>query len=199
MVGGRRRTADHFSLRARRESYPARSIYKLQEIDKRVHLFKKGDNVLDLGAAPGSWTLYASKAVGPTGRIVAVDRAELTIGAPANVTYVKADALAIEPAELIALIDADGFQSVISDMAPRTSGQKFVDQTRSYNLFCRALDLSVALCRHGGNFVGKIFQGEDFEKARGLVKEAYVKTRIIRPTSVRSESYETYIVGLSRR
>jgi 23S rRNA (uridine2552-2'-O)-methyltransferase len=198
MVGGRRRTADHFSLRARRESYPARSIYKLQEIDKRVRLFKKGDNVLDLGAAPGSWTMYASKAVGMAGKVVAVDRADLTIGTPTNVTYIKADALAIEPAELIALIDTDGFQSVISDMAPRTSGQKFVDQTRSYNLFCRALDLSVALCRHGGNFVGKIFQGEDFEKARDLVKEAYVKTRIIRPTSVRSESYEIYIIGLSR-
>jgi 23S rRNA (uridine2552-2'-O)-methyltransferase len=198
MVGGRRRTADHFSLRAKRESYPARSIYKLQEIDKRVRLFKKGDNVLDLGAAPGSWTLYASKAVGMAGKVVAVDRADLTIGTPTNVTYIKADALAIEPAELIALIDTDGFQSVISVMAPRTSGQKFVDQTRSYNLFCRALDLSVALCRHGGNFVGKIFQGEDFEKARDLVKEAYVKTRIIRPTSVRSESYETYIIGLSR-
>ena len=183
MVGGRRRTADHFSLRARRESYPARSIYKLQEIDKRVRLFKKGDNVLDLGAAPGSWTLYASKAVGMSGKVVAVDRADLTIGTPTNVTYIKADALAIEPAELTALIDTDGFQSVISDMAPRTSGQKFVDQTRSYNLFCRALELSVALCRHGGVFVGKIFQGEDFEKARDLVKQAYVKTRIIRPTS----------------
>ena len=128
MVGGRRRNADHFSMRARRESYPARSIYKLQEIDKRAHLLKKGDYVLDLGAAPGSWTLYASKAVGPTGRVVAVDRADLTIGAPPNVTYIKADALAIEPAELMALIDADGFQAVISDMAPRTSGQKFVDQ-----------------------------------------------------------------------
>ena len=181
MVGGRRRNADHFSMRARRESYPARSIYKLQEIDKRAHLLKKGDYVLDLGAAPGSWTLYASKAVGPTGRVVAVDRADLTIGAPPNV------------------IDSDGFQAVFSDMAPRTSGKKFVDQTRSYNLFCRALDLSIALCRHGGNFVGKIFQGEDFEKARDLVREAYVKTRIIRPTSVRSESYETYIVGLLRR
>jgi 23S rRNA (uridine2552-2'-O)-methyltransferase len=198
-VGGPRRTADHFAKRARAERYPARSIYKLQEIDRRVRLLKPGFAVLDLGAAPGSWTLYAAQQVGPKGRVVAVDRCELKVGTPANVVYVQADALAIEPAALLASAGIAGFDAVISDMAPHTSGHRFVDQSRSFELFCRALELAGQLCRRGGGFVGKIFQGEEFETARARVRELYEECRVVRPASVRSESYELYLVGLRRR
>jgi 23S rRNA (uridine2552-2'-O)-methyltransferase len=74
-----------------------------------------------------------------------------------------------------------------------------VDQSRSYNLFCRALDLAAELCRPGGHFVGKIFQGEDFEKARDKVTDVFGRCRVIRPKSVRSQSFETYLVGLSKK
>jgi len=198
-VGGPRRTADHYSKRARAERYPARSIYKLEEIDRRVRLIRPGFSVLDLGAAPGSWTLYASKKVGPKGRVVAVDRAALTVGTPANVVYVQADALAIDPPALLAEVGGNGFDAVISDMAPRTSGHRFVDQSRSFELFSRAVELAGALCRPGGNFVGKIFQGGEFETARGSLRELFGQVRVIRPASVRSESYEVYLVGLGRR
>ncbi len=198
-MSGPRRTADHFSKKARAEHYPARSIYKLEEIDRRVRLFRPGQSVLDLGAAPGSWTLYAAKKVGPQGRVVAIDRAELTVGTPANVVYIQADALAVDPAELLARVGSGGFDAVVSDMAPRTSGHRFVDQSRSFELFLRALELSAALCRPGGSFVGKIFQGEEFENARGKVREQFAEARVIRPTSVRSESYEVYLVGLKRK
>lgn len=198
-MGGPRRTSDHYSKRARAEHYPARSIYKLEEIDRRVRLLKAGYAVLDLGAAPGSWTLYAAKKVGPSGRVVAVDRAELTVGTPANVVYVQADALAIVPEELLALVGSSGFDAVISDMAPRTSGHRFVDQSRSFELFCRAAELAAALCRPGGRFVGKIFQGGEFETARARVRERFAEVRVIRPQSVRAESYEVYLVGLGRK
>ena len=198
-MGGPRRTADHYSKRARAERYPARSIYKLEEIDRRVRLIRPGFSVLDLGAAPGSWTLYASKKVGPKGRVVAVDRAALTVGTPANVVYVQADALAIDPPALLAEVGGNGFDAVISDMAPRTSGHRFVDQSRSFELFSRAVELAGALCRPGGNFVGKIFQGGEFETARGSLRELFGQVRVIRPASVRSESYEVYLVGLGRR
>lgn len=198
-MGGPRRTADHFSKRARAEHYPARSIYKLEEIDRRVRLLKPGHSVLDLGAAPGSWTLYAAKKVGPSGRVVAVDRAALTVGTPANAVYIQADALAIDPAELLARVGGGGFDAVISDMAPATSGHRFVDQSRSFALFCRAAELAGALCRPGGGFVGKIFQGEDFETARGNLRELFAEVKVIRPQSVRTESYELYLVGLRRK
>lgn len=199
-MSGPRRTADHYSKKARAERYPARSIYKLEEIDKRVRLLKPGFKVLDLGAAPGSWTLYASQKVGPSGRVVAVDRAALTVGTPPNTVYVQADALAIDPAALLAEAGfTGGFDAVISDMAPRTSGHRFVDQSRSFELFCRALELAGELCRPGGSFVGKLFQGGEFETARGKVRELFEECRVVRPASVRSESYEVYLVGLRRK
>ena len=154
---------------------------------------------MDLGAAPGSWTLYAADKIGPSGQVIAIDRAAITIGLPANVTTIEADALAVTPSEILPLIKRDGFDVVISDMAPRTSGHKFTDQTRSFNLFTRALELSLDLCRKGGHFVGKIFQGGDFDDARLQVRKGYSKVKIIRPTAIRSESYEIYMVGISKR
>ncbi len=198
-MSGRRRTRDHYSKRAKKENYPARSVYKLQEIDRRVNLLKRGYKVLDLGAAPGSWTLYASDRVGPNGKVLAVDRAELTIAIPDNVISIEGDALACEPTELLSHIDAPGFDAVISDMAPRTSGHRFVDQSRSFELFDRALEIAVGALRPGGKFVGKIFQGEDFETARDKVRSLFVKARIIKPAGVRAESYEIYLVGLERK
>jgi 23S rRNA (uridine2552-2'-O)-methyltransferase len=198
-VGGPRRTVDHYSKKAHAEHYPARSIYKLEEIDRRVRLLKPGFSVLDLGAAPGSWTLYAAQKVGPKGRVVAIDRAALTVGTPTNVVYLQADALAIDPPALLASLGGGGFDAVISDMAPSTSGHRFVDQSRSFALFSRAVELAGALCRPGGNFVGKIFQGEEFENARKSLRELFTQVRVIRPQSVRSESYEVYLVGLGRK
>jgi 23S rRNA (uridine2552-2'-O)-methyltransferase len=200
---GRRRhprdRSDHFARRARRESYPARSVYKLEEIDRRIRLLAKGDAVLDLGAAPGSWTLFASEKVGPSGRVVALDRSPLEIAAQKNVTQIEADVFVVQTADLLGAINKDAYDAVISDMAPRTTGQRFIDQTRSHELFTRALELAVAICRPGGRFVGKIFQGPDFEEARSSLGRAFSKTRIIRPASVRSESFEIYLIGLDRR
>lgn len=199
LVGGHRRKQDHFGKRARREKYPARSVYKLEEIDKRVHLLRPGMCVLDLGAAPGSWSMYVADKVTLSGTVVAVDRAPMTIGLPRNVHTVVASALDIDPPQLLEHIPQKGFDVVISDMAPRTSGHRFVDQSRSYNLFLRALELAGELCRPGGKFVGKIFVGEDFDEARTQVRQLFTKEKIVRPQSVRSESYETYIVGMSRK
>ncbi len=194
-----RRTRDHFAKRAGRENYPARSIYKLQEIDRRVQLLRRGDKVLDLGAAPGSWTLYAADKVGPKGTVVAIDRAPLTIQTPANVIVIEANVLDYEIAKLQESIGKSGFDAVISDMAPRTSGHRFVDQSRSFTLFSRAIEIGAAVLRTGGRFTGKIFHGEDFDTARKKVHELFNKTRVIKPTSVRSESYEIYIVGLNMK
>lgn len=200
MSGRRRRNRpDHYSRRARSESYPARSIYKLEEIDHRVKLLRRGDAILDLGAAPGSWALYAAERVGPQGRIVAVDRQALKVGLPENITTVTADAFTIEPQDLLPRIVKKAFDVVLSDMAPSTSGHRLVDQSRSYQLFARALELARIVCRPGGNFVGKLFHGEDFETARTQVRETFSRTRIIRPAGTKSESSEIYIVGLGRR
>lgn len=155
--------------------------------------------MLDLGAAPGSWTLYAAQKVGVQGKVVAVDRATLSVGVPSHVVAIEADALAYDVEQLKMHGGEKGYDVVVSDMAPRTTGHRFVDQSRSFNLFCRALEIAEQVLRPGGRFAAKIFQGGDFENARSSLKELFVKTRVIKPASVRTESYEIYLVGLERK
>jgi len=198
-VSGTRRTDDQFSRRARRENYPARSVYKLEEIDRRVRLVARGARVLDLGAAPGSWTLYAAERVGPAGRVVAVDVHSFKTGLPGNVLPLPADVMEVAPERLLEANGGEPFDLVISDLAPHTSGHRQLDQARSYVLFSRALELCALLLRPGGRFVGKIFQGADFPAARAEVRRLFEQEKLIRPEAVRSQSYEIYVVRLGRR
>jgi len=169
-------------------------VYKLQEIDRRVGLFKKGYRVLDLGASPGSWTMYAAQQVGPSGRVLGIDLHDPDVALPQQAEIRVLDAFQIEP-------DALGgpFDLVISDMAPKTSGQRHADQYRSYELVMRALELAKAVLEPGGGFVAKIFQGAEFEEARNAVREVFGKVRTIRPEATRDESYEVFLVGLGFR
>lgn len=183
---------------AKARGYPARSVFKLREIDERVSLFRPGQRVLDLGAAPGSWTLYASERVGARGRVLAVDLQRLTADTvlPPNVEFLQADALSLAESALAAHAPYD---VVLSDMAPSTSGSKASDQARSFELFARALDVAGALGRPGSSFVGKLFMSGDFPEARRRLAEGYEKNVVVRPAATRSQSSEVFLVGLRRR
>ncbi len=152
-----------------------------------------GQAVLDLGCAPGSWLLFASERVGPRGRVVGVDLEPPRVSAP-NVTLKVADVFTVDPATL-----GGPFDVVLSDMAPSTTGARFVDQQRSLRLFLRALDVAEATLKLGGSFAGKIFEGEDFPLARERLRRLFDAERILKPKGTRSESYEVYLVGLGRR
>ena len=191
----RRRTQDKFGHRAKREGWPARSVYKLEEIDRRVGLFRKGQKVLDLGASPGSWTMYAAQRVGPNGRVLGLDLKPHEGALPKNAEIRVADVTEVAPT-----LAAEGpFDLVISDMAPRTSGQRAADQYRSYELVMTALEVATEALVPGGGFVAKIFQGPEFEDARAAVTKVFSKTRIVRPKATRDESYEVFLVGLGKR
>jgi len=169
-------------------------VYKLQEIDRRVGLFKKGQRVLDLGASPGSWTMYAAEQVGPSGRVLGIDLHDPNVALPPQAEIRALDAFQVDPGAL-----GGPFDLVISDMAPKTSGQRHADQFRSYELVMRALELAKAVLVPGGAFVAKIFQGADFEDARNAVREVFTTVRTIRPKATRDESYELFLVGLGFR
>jgi 23S rRNA (uridine2552-2'-O)-methyltransferase len=188
--------ADHFTVEAKKAGYPARSVFKLEEIDKRVRMFRPGQSVLDLGASPGSWTLYAAGRVGPKGRVLAMDLKELNTQVPANVEFFIGDALSLETEALSRFAPYD---VVVSDMAPNTTGNRLGDQTRSFDLFMRALAVAEALLKPGGAFVGKIFMGEDFVRARDEVKRLFAAERTIRPEGTRTSSYEVFVVGERRK
>ena len=113
--------ADHFTLEAKKQGYPARSIFKLEEIDRRLGLLKQGMNVLDLGAAPGSWMMYAAQKIGRNGKLLAVDLTEISVQVPMNATAIQGDALSLENDALAMYAPYD---VVLSDMAPNTTGNR---------------------------------------------------------------------------
>ena len=184
---------DHLTRRARTENYPARSIYKLEEIQNKFKVMKKNDQVLDLGCAPGSWLLYAAKEVGTGGRVLGIDLSSVDIKLPENVRAVKENVLNLE--NLPFMDENTFFNVVLSDMAPSTSGRKDVDAIKSYELCCMALTVAEKYLRPGGHFICKIFQGNDFKEFEKEVKSRFKEYKIFKPDSCRKQSKEIYIIA----
>jgi len=187
---------DHYFKLAKKENYPARSVYKLKELDAEFKLLRPGLKVLDLGAAPGSWTLYAAQKVGPAGRVLSVDINPTDTPFPENVTFMVADALDPGPELSAVILSMKPFHLVISDMAPRTTGQRFADQARSLELVEQALAMAGTCLVHGGHFVAKVFMGPDVKAFTDSMRGAFEKVKTAKPKSSRSESFEHFIVGL---
>ena len=188
--------ADARTLEAKAKGYPVRSVFKLEEIDRRLRLLASGQHVLDLGAAPGSWSLYAAERVGARGRVLSIDLSHIQQAFPENVRVIQGDALDLANDALSAFAPYD---VVLSDMAPSTSGNKVRDQTQSFELFMRGLEVAVALGKPGSAYVGKLFMSGDFQAARAAVKAHYEKEQTIRPSGTRSVSSEVFLVGLRLR
>lgn len=190
------RRPDAFTKAAKARGYPARSVFKLEDIDRRVRLFRPGQRVLDLGAAPGSWASYAAQRVGPGGRVLAVDLLEITTPLGSNVVVVRGDVRALDREVLGRFAPYD---VVLSDMAPATTGSRVADQARSYELFMIALGVARELGAPGGAFVGKLFMSEDFGAAREALRALFDEVRTIRPEGTRASSFEVFLVGLGRK
>jgi len=184
---------DARTRQAKAAGYPARSVFKLREIDERLHLLAPGQHVLDLGAVPGSFSLYASQRVGKKGRVVAIDLQPIAQEFAPNVSVMQGDALDLDEA---ALSVAAPYDVVLSDMAPSTSGNKVRDQARSFELFMRALQVATALGREGSSFAGKLFMSSDFPEAKRAVGAGYQSCKVIRPRATRQNSSELFVVGM---
>jgi len=197
----RRNRQDNYYRRAKREGFAARSVYKLEELDRRFHLFRPGQYVLDLGCRPGSWLQYAAARVGPGGVVVGLDREPLDSPSPDNVRVLVGDVLNMPADEIRGALPRPGcFHAVLSDMAPDTTGIPFTDQVRSVELFVRALQLGLELgCSPGGRFVGKIFMGQGFQQALQQVRQSFARTKTVKPDASRKASSELYVVGTERR
>lgn len=188
--------ADRFTEAAKKAGYPARSVYKLEEIDRRTRILRRGQSVVDLGAAPGSWSKYVSEKIGEKGRLLAIDRQELRTTLPAWCTFVEADCFELDG---VHYTEFGPFDVVLSDMAPNTSGNRFSDQAKSTELFLHAVEVARVHGAPGSSFVGKIFMGEDFPAARAEVRKLYEEERLIRPESTRQISFEIFVIGLRKR
>jgi 23S rRNA (uridine2552-2'-O)-methyltransferase len=188
--------ADRYTKAARERGYPARSVFKLEDLDRRAKLLRPGMHVLDLGAAPGSWTRYAAEQVGPQGRVLAVDLSPLATTLPANAVALQGDAFDLTDEALATFAPYD---AVLSDMAPATTGSRSTDAIRSAALVERAIAVADALAKPGSSFVAKLFMGGEYDAVRALVQERYASLRTLRPEGVRKQSVEVFLVATGRR
>jgi 23S rRNA (uridine2552-2'-O)-methyltransferase len=187
---------DVFHKRAKKEGFAARSVFKLEEIDQRHRLLRTGGRVLDLGCRPGSWLQYAHRRVGATGALAGIDRTPLDVVIP-GARILVGDVYQVTPEELRGPLPA--FDVVLSDMAPDTSGIRSADQARSEALFERALEIAEAVLAPGGHFVGKLFQGPDWQKLLQRCRAGFAQVHTMKPEGSRKESIEQYVVALGRK
>jgi 23S rRNA (uridine2552-2'-O)-methyltransferase len=191
-----RKLHDHFFLQAKAEGYLARSAYKLKEIQDRKRIIRPGGRVLDLGCAPGAWLQVALELVGPKGVVVGIDLTELPLGVledlGPNVRVKQADVYTIDPEELIA-VAGGRFDTVLSDMAPNTSGSG--DDYPSERLCRRVLELLPALLKPGGHLVMKIFEGELYPALVRDTGKIFKQVKGFKPEASREMSREIYIIG----
>jgi 23S rRNA (uridine2552-2'-O)-methyltransferase len=189
--------ADHYTRQAQKDNFAARSVYKLQEIQKKYRILKRGARVLDLGCAPGSWLQFAAQTTGPDGRLVGIDLTPVTIALPDPVTVITGDVADIEGH--LARLGQTRFDAVLSDMAPATTGNRHVDEARSMGLCEAALDIAEKTLVPGGSFVCKIFQGSDFKAFTDAVKSRFDRQAAFRPQSTRKASREVFVIGISKK
>ena len=185
---------DPLRAKAKQEGYSARSVYKLKEIQDRYHLIRTGALVADLGCHPGSWLQFCSRTVGPKGKVLGIDLKPPRIPGAENVVFLKADIRSLSGKQIPAW--ARQVDVVLSDLAPNTSGVKWLDHQRSLELARKALETAVRILKPGGGFLVKIFQGEEFDRFRRDLETWFRRVALEKPRSSRAESREVYLLGL---
>ncbi|MFH1262239.1 MAG: RlmE family RNA methyltransferase [Pseudomonadota bacterium] len=186
---------DSYYRKAKTEGFAARSVFKLEELDRKYKLFRAGQKILDLGAAPGSWMQYVSERVGEKGLVVAIDRNPLRTQVPANCRVLQADVLAVSSTELKE--EFGSFDGLISDLAPQTTGDHEGDHARSVELCRCAFALANDLLVPGGSFVCKMYQGEESKEFLVSLQRSFQTAKIQKPKASRAESREIFFVATS--
>lgn len=189
-----RQQRDPFVKQAQKQNYRSRAVFKLQEIDRRDHLFKPGQLVVELGAAPGSWSQYVSAKILPGGRLVAVDILEMD--PVSQVEFILGD-FTEDSVRQRCLDSLDGRQAdiVISDIAPNMTGIRDADHARSMALAELVLDFAVQTLAPHGSLLLKIFQGSDTQQFKSELSEKFQKVSVRKPDASRADSREFYMLA----
>ena len=185
---------DHYTRRARDEKWPARSVYKLEEIDRRFKLIRQGQHLLDLGCYPGSWSQYSIKRVGPKGEVVGVDLKKPDFPLSPSFRFIRADVFTLDLGWLATEIGPR--DTVISDLSPQTTGIRGVDTNRSIELARKAHNIALMILKKRGHFLCKVFEGEELKTYKDEISNCFDQVRIVRPKAVRKGSREVYLLGL---
>jgi len=193
-----RKINDYYAKKAKKEKYPARSIYKLEEVQQKFRFLSRGDSVLDLGCYPGSWSLYAAEVVGPKGVVVGVDLQQADqVARPggAPIHWLCQDIML--PELLVAVRQIrPAFRVLISDLAPKTTGNRWADAQQSLILVRHTLALAEVLLLNKGHYLCKVFQGEDFPEFVGELKHCFAMVKVFLTKTASTESREVFVLGM---
>ena len=186
---------DHFYKKAKQDKFLARSIYKLEEIDKKNKILKQGDRILDLGYYPGSWIQYSSKKVGEKGMVVGIDIQPINqkLSHLNNVTLFEKDIFEIKTLQDLEI--GECFDVVLSDMAPKTTGIKSVDQDRSLALVENVFEHLHIFLKEGGNFIIKVFDSHGAQEFLKSKRGSFKSFSFLKPKSTRAVSKEFFVIG----
>jgi 23S rRNA (uridine2552-2'-O)-methyltransferase len=189
-----RHVTDPYVKRATAEGYRSRAAYKLKQLSDKDRLLKRGMRVVDLGAAPGGWSQVAAQAVGPAGKVIALDLIDMP--GVANVTFIHGDFH--DNAALLELERALGGEAldlVLSDMSPNLSGIAAADQARWLALAELALEFALKHLKPRGNFLVKAFQGAGYDDFVATLRRSFLEVATRKPEASRSRSSEVYLLA----
>jgi 23S rRNA (uridine2552-2'-O)-methyltransferase len=190
--------SDPFVRRAQAQGWRSRAVFKLEEADRKEQLLRRGQWVLDLGAAPGAWSQYARGKVGPKGRVIASDI--LPMDELAGVQFVQGDFR--EEQVLVRILELTGVRAVdvvLSDMAPNLSGMDVIDQPRAMLLAELALEMAGKVLKPGGGALIKVFQGSGFQDLTAAARRQFKTVRFLKPAASRARSAEMYLLASGLR
>lgn len=186
---------DHYTRQARDERWRARSVYKLREMDEKFRLIHRGNRLLDLGCFPGSWSQYGLEKVGPRGEVVGIDLNRPGNFSFPNYRFIHGNVLSMDTDWLRREV---GPRDVImSDLAPKTTGMRLTDASRSMALAEKAAKIALALLKKKGHLVCKVFEGEELMPLRTEISVCFRQIRLFRPKATRKGSREIYLLGLN--
>lgn len=186
---------DRFYFKAKKEGYPARSAYKIMELDDRFKIFKPGRRIIDLGCAPGGWMKVAQERLAGRGKLAGIDLLPIKFGLSQDYFFLEGDFCdASNRQKITDYFGGDKADWVICDLSPNISGIKFRDEFQSYELALIALDFACDMLKPGGGFLFKNFPGPEIQELRIRLKERFAKTRTVVPEATRQSSTEIYLV-----
>ncbi|RKX76141.1 MAG: 50S rRNA methyltransferase [Spirochaetes bacterium] len=197
---GKKYMEDPYTIRARKEGYPARSVYKLMEIQEKFGIIKPGYRVLDIGASPGSWAMYTLKVLKGKGSVTTVDKEPLISSQTNGIetfNFIQGDILEKSTEQKIS--GRAPFDLILSDAAPETTGNRTVDTARSFGLAEKVICLAEEQLRAGGNLVVKIFQGGDEGEILNRLRRLFERVRAYHPKASRSDSFEIFFIGFGKK
>ncbi|UCB46114.1 MAG: SAM-dependent methyltransferase [Spirochaetota bacterium] len=187
---------DYYFKKAKQEKYHARSVFKLKEIDDRFRIIKRGLTVLDIGCAPGSWSQYLLEKIG-SGMIVGIDIVRVNNIDDSRFTFIQDDIMKIDLEELKE--KTGNIDLIVSDACPSTTGNKFMDASRSISIVKRVFEISASLLKKEGSVVAKILMGEDVGEYVKELQKMFNRVTLTKPKSSRKESREMFIIAISKR